>query len=274
MLKLPFHRDKSGPTVGDASFLPEDYVQRRNELRTTVISVSLFILVTLGVVGAFLVTNRRWNEVKDYQQAINIRYTQAAQDIEQLKKLEKQRAEYIQKAELTTSLIEKVPRSILLAELINRMPEQMVLLEFELDSERADKPKVKRRVTKGSSSFSKKKGDDKEGEEEEPSVRAPSFRTSLTLTGVTPSHRDVAQYVSSLGQCSLLRGVELIFSESTRLKDTDVFRFRVEAFVRPDIDARDIDPVEQPRLRQKQTAPEPEDLLEQMGGALNPGREG
>lgn len=262
MIKLPINKDKAGPTVGDASFLPEDYVQRRNEMRTNVLSVTLFVLVTLGVVGAFLVTNRSWNEVKDYQQAINVRYTQAAQDIEQLKLLEQQKSQYMGRAELTTSLIEKVPRSILLAELINRMPNQMVLLEFDLESERVNKPRVNRRATRGSNSFTGNKDDEKK--DEEPKVTAPKFETTVAITGVTPSHKDVAQYVAELQRCSLLMGVELVFSESTSIKKTDVFRFRVEASIRPQIDARDIDPVEQPRLELKETAPEPDDLLQTL----------
>lgn len=269
MIKLSLKPNKDGPTVGDASFLPEDYIQRRNELRTNVLSVSLFILVTLGVVGAFLVTNRQWNEVKDFQQAINVRYTQAAQDIELLKKLEKQKSENEYKAELTTSLIEKVPRSILLAELINRMPEQMGLTEIHLDTDRIDKPKV-RRSKKGSASFSKKKG--KKGEDEEkPKAIAPKFSSKLSLIGVTPTHKDVAQYVSALQDCGLIVGVDLIFSEASKYKDAEVFKFRIEAHIHPDVDARHINPIERPRLKEVHTAPESDELIDILS---NIGKEG
>lgn len=263
MIKLPMNSKKEGPTVGDASFLPEDYIQRRNELRTNVLSVTLFILVTLGVVGAFLVTNRQWNEVKDFQQAINVRYTKAAQDIELLKKLETQRAEHMHKAELTTSLIEKVPRSILLAELINRMPEQMVLIEFDLESERIDKPKVKR-SKKGSKSFSKNKGKDEN--QEKPKTVAPQFKTGIFIVGVTPTHKDVAQYVAALRECALLQDIELVFSEATSYNQSDVFKYRIEATIRPDVDAREIDPVEHPRLKPQQEPPSALDLLKNLTG--------
>ncbi len=260
MIKLDFKSKKDGPRVGDASFLPEDYIQRRNELRTNVLSVSLFILVTLGVVGAFLVTNRQWNDVKDYQQAINVRYTQAAQDIELLKKLEEQKAENEHKAQLTTSLIEKVPRSILLAEIINRMPDQMGLIEFTLESDRVDKPRVKR-SKRGSSSFSKNEKD-KKAEEDAPKVLAPQFTTQLILVGVTPAHRDVAQYLAALQECSLLSHVELVFSEGTKYRDTEAFKFRIEATVRADIDARNIDPIQRPRLKEDSKAPAAEKLMD------------
>ncbi|MEM1423504.1 MAG: PilN domain-containing protein [Planctomycetota bacterium] len=275
MINLDLKSKKEGPSVNDASFLPEDYIQRRNELRTNVLSVTLFIMVTLGVVGAFLVTNRQWNEVKDFQQAINVRYTQAAQDIELLKKLEETKAENEHKAQLTTSLIEKVPRSILLAELINRMPDQMGLTEIVLESERVDKPRVNR-SPRGAKSFSKskksKKGKDKE-EDDAPKVRAPVMRTSLEIEGITPTHRDVAQYLKSLQECPLLAGVELVFSESAQYREADVFRFSINATLRSDIDARHIDPIERPRLIERNQAPEPGDLMNALGALFNPDNE-
>ena len=270
MINLDLKSKKEGPSVNDASFLPEDYIQRRNELRTNVLSVSLFILVTLGVVGAFLVTNRQWNEVKDFQQAINVRYTQAAQDIELLKKLEETKAENEHKAQLTTSLIEKVPRSILLAELINRMPDQMGLTEIILESERVDKPRVTR-TPKGAKSFSKSKKDKKE--EETPKVKAPVMNTTLEIEGVTPAHRDVAQYLKALQECPLLTGVELVFSESAQYREADVFRFSINATLRADIDARHIDPIERPRLRERNQAPEPGALMHALGALFNPDNE-
>ena len=262
-LNLP-GKPSEGPGFGDASFLPEDYVAQRAQRRTNVLSVALFIVITLGVVGAFLVTNREWNGVKKYQEAINVRYTQAAKDIEQLKVLEKQKAELLEKAELTTALIEKVPRSILLAELINRMPAPMVLVEFELSSTRVDRPVVQRQV--GDKKSFQNGGNANNKEDEAPTVLAPEFEVFLVLTGITPSHRDVAAYVSELQDCELLRGVELIFSEGTYVQQTPMNRFRVEARVRMDADARAIEPLENPRLdpRRRQVAPDPEELIDEL----------
>lgn len=265
MLKLPTGPGAKAPTVDGSSFLPEDYVERRNETRASVAAVALFIVVTLGVVGAFLVTHREWNDVKAYQTTINVRYTQAAQDIEQLKTLEKQKLELLEKAELTTALLERVPRSILLAELINRMPEQMVLLEFDLESTRVDKPVVVRQVATNNgnnASFSAVKSGPA-GKDAPPPVMAPEFETEIVLVGVTPTHRNVAQYVAALQECALLTDTSLVFSESTVVRDTDVFRFRVEATITPGADARSIEPVEAPRagFKARQVAPEPADLL-------------
>ncbi|MBL0927754.1 MAG: PilN domain-containing protein [Phycisphaerales bacterium] len=252
--------------AAEASFLPEDYLERRAERRTNVFSVSLFVVVTLGVVGAFFVTNRQWNDVKRYQQAVNVRYTQAAKDIEQLKVLEKQKNELLEKAEITTALIERVPRSVLLAELINRMPTTMTLMELTLDSKRLDKPiRVQSRREErsadaarggsGGGSLAAGKGGKKKKEDERPPVTAPRFDSRVILEGVAPNHTDVARYVAGLQGCALLENVELIFSREAVVNETPINRFRIEADLRDEADARRSQPLEAPRQGSLAVAP-------------------
>jgi len=249
---------KPGPKR-DASFLPEDYLARKHELRTNTLSLALFVVVSLGVLGAFFWTNQRWNDVKRYQRLINVRYTQAAKDIEQVKVLEAQKAELMAKAELTTALNERVARSVLQAELINRLPKRARILSVELKSTRLDKPirKSKKKVaeSKAAESLAKRsrksasatKAEVKE-EPEEPELKAPQFETKVIMIGVTPSHTEVAQYVSGLQQCSLLTDVELIFSETTTISDKEWNKFRVEAMISKEADTREIQPLQKPRM--------------------------
>ncbi|MFN7021343.1 MAG: hypothetical protein ACK4WH_08470, partial [Phycisphaerales bacterium] len=63
--------NKRGAGVGGSSFLPEDYLRRKSERRSIVISLSLFAIVVMGIVGAFFVTHRQWNTVRQRQQEIN-----------------------------------------------------------------------------------------------------------------------------------------------------------------------------------------------------------
>lgn len=244
----------------DSSFLPEDYLARKAELRTNTLSLALFVVVSLGVLGAFFWTNQRWNDVKRYQRLINVRYTQAAKDIEQVKVLEAQKSELMAKAELTTALNERVARSVLQAELINRMPKRARILSVELKSTRLDKPirKSKKKVAedKAAESLAKKsrksasaaKTDPKATEPEEPELKAPQFETKVIVIGVTPSHTEVAQYVSALQQCTVLSDVELIFSETTTISDKEWNKFRVEAMINKNSDTREIQPLQKPRM--------------------------
>jgi Tfp pilus assembly protein PilN len=239
------------------SFLPEDYLQKRAERRTNLLALSLFSVVTIGVIGAFLVTNRQWHDVKHYQEAINVRYAQAAKDIEQLKQLEEQKAQLLQKAELTTALIERVPRSVLLAELINRLPTDVTLLELEARSTRLAEPPPPQAPDKGRQPMKT----DKSGRavragaaETRPEIAPPRFLTKLAIIGVTTTHNSVADYVSNLQTCALLSAVELKFSEKTIIENREMNRFRIEAELRPEADVRRISPLASPRNPAPQTA--------------------
>ena len=239
-----FGKDKMS---ADRSFLPEDYLSKRAEKRTNLIALTLFVMVMIGVTGAFLVTNRQWNDVRQYQSAINVQYSQAAQEIEQLKQLEAQKAELLGKAELTTALIERVPRSILLAEVINRMPEDMTLLEVELKSKRvAAAPAALSRPSAGSTTTLSRTSPTASTPQASPAVTAPEFQTRVTLVGVTVNHNNVARFGASLQGFELLTGVELKFSEVTKIKDREMNRFRFEANIRRGADARSLEHLDTP----------------------------
>lgn len=236
------------------SFLPEDYLRRRGERRTNLIALTLFSVVTVVVVGAFLVTNRQWHDVKRYQEAINVRYAQAAKDIEQLKALEEQKSALLQKAELTTALIERVPKSVLLAELTNRMPLDVTLLELELKSTRInDGPKVdpkeaNKKGKQGAKSGTAARTAKGENEEVKAVVTAPRFKSNLSITGVTGTHNSVARYVAALQGCGLITAVELKFSEKAIIEEQEMNRFRIEAELKPESDTRRIEPLATPRI--------------------------
>ncbi len=252
---------KGSRNAADRSFLPEDYLDKRIARRTNFISLALFCVVTVGVIGAFLVTNRQWNDVRRYQQAINVRYSKAAQEIEQLKSLEEQKSQLLAKAELTTALIERVPRTILLAELINRMPEDITLLELEITSKRIAAPAGAnsaassagaKAVAGATTSRSNPKA---ASAAPDPRSIAPSFKTRVVLVGVSNTHNNVARYSAALQNCQLINNIELVFSERTIIKNRELNKFRIEADIVPTADARRIEPLANPRLTARQKGP-------------------
>src|SRR5262245_47154933 len=125
--------------MSNASFLPEDYVAQTAERRTNIASLVLFGVVMTAVFGAFLVTNRQWTQVRQQQIRINSDTEKAAAEIRKMQELEDKRGQMIDKAELAMTLIEPVPRSVLLALLVRAMPERLSLLDFDLKSEEIKK---------------------------------------------------------------------------------------------------------------------------------------
>lgn len=256
-MRNPFLR----PSGSTGSFLPEDYVVRKAENRANLLSLALFGVVMGGVVAAFFVTNRQWLNVRAEQRMINTLYTQEAQKIEQLKRLEEQKAEMLAKAEVTTALIEKVPRSVLLAELITRMPEAITLLELELVSKKiAEPPPAKQAGTPGKGAPKVKnlsggaaKGG-KAGEQAKPEPpKAPKLSYTLKLVGVAKENNDIADYLAVLKSCTLLEHVELKYIKETSIDKLDMRKFEIECALRPDADARGIEPVE--KLRNATVSP-------------------
>lgn len=257
------------------SFLPQDYVQRQSELRANIICLTLFGVVMFGIVGAFFVTNRQWLQVRRERQAITVEYTQQAALIEQLKNLETQKSEMMAKAEVTTALVERVPRSILMSELVSRMPDQVALLELHLVSKRlrdpvpTASPTTAGRGTTGAQirTLTGKAAPGKAAPGKAPPapppapVTAPRFEFTLRLIGVAHANNNIADYLAALKACSLLDAVELKYIQHFTLDKHELRKFEIEATLRRDADARGIEPVPEIRRAMEGTGtpnPEPE----------------
>src|SRR5688572_15974233 len=118
----------------ELSFLPDDYLERKARRRTNAICAVLFCVVISAIGGAFTVTERSMREIEDQYSAVQQSYTDAAKRIEQVQQMQEKQRTMAQQAELTAGLLEKVPRSFVLAELTNGMPTGVSLLDLRLES--------------------------------------------------------------------------------------------------------------------------------------------
>lgn len=232
-----------------ASFLPEDYVAKKAETRANFIALTLFAMVMFLVVAAFFVTNRRWVTIRAEQAAINRAYQEEAAKIEQLKALEKQERQMAAKAEITTALLERVPRSILFSQLEGRMPAGVYMLELEIKSKRIDPAKeaaaaaqAKGGKTPPAPGKIKSLAPGGAGVAAQPAeaqeVRPPRFEHTMTLTGVAEANPAVTDYLSKLKQCGLLEAVELNYIKESKIKNSEYRKFEITARIRTDVDAQ------------------------------------
>lgn len=232
--------------MGDekVSFLPEDYVARRVEMRTNVICLSLFGVVLIAVVGAYLVTSGQRASVIKKQQEINVSFADAAKRIQQLDELQKQKKDLLRKAQVTATLVEPVPRSNLLAELINRMPKAVTLQELELKSKKVATASSLTSTNAGSAlSAAAAKPGDPNKKKDAPPIEVPRYEVTLTLIGVAPTDIQVAQYMAALARCQLLDDINLVYSEESRMTDLSMRRFRIDMLINPVADVRTIEPL-------------------------------
>ncbi|MFO0827176.1 MAG: PilN domain-containing protein [Phycisphaerales bacterium] len=240
--------------MSTATFLPEDYVSQAAERRTNIASLVLFGVVMTAVFGAFLVTNRQWTQVRQEQVRINNATSKAAADIHKMQELEEKRAQMVEKAELAMTLIEPVPRSILLAMLVNAMPQRLSLLEFDLKSEEIKRPKKSNDKTAGDAKSKpsaqapkvaarpKTKAESdaaKDGKQKDaPALEPTRFLIAITMTGVAPSDLEVSRYMNALSDVPIFKAVRL---DSTEEKDVDglpMRQFKISFRIDPDADVR------------------------------------
>lgn len=250
----PTNPNERRPGAGN-SFLPEDYLQKKAERRAIAISLMLFLVVAFGIVGAFFVTYHRWMKVRDNQEAVNRAFATEAKKIEQLKVLESQRDELKEKADITLALVERVPRSILMAELINRMPKQLTLTEFSLKSKRvmeAPRGPAKTSTIAGPQTLAQIKANQNgvggPAPADAPKPLPPRFDFRLELVGLSATDEDVADYYQSLVSCPLLDRVDMIYSSDIVVDQVSMRKFRIEANIKNLADARNIEPLHVPRL--------------------------
>lgn len=234
------------------SFLPDDYVRRKAEARANLLTLTLFAVVLAAVVGAFLFTNQRWQQVRARANEVNDLYVAEATKIEQLKALESQRAQMMEKAEITAALCERVPRWALLAELTLRMPLSMRLDSFALKSKRLDPPApvaaTAAKDAKGvKAADAKEKGIVKSltdkvtksgGEPQRAKVYAPKFEYSLVLAGTAEENNDIADYLAQLKDCNVIDKVELQFIRESKEGDRLFRKFEVAMVVKTDADTK------------------------------------
>lgn len=251
---------KKSPTV-QGSFLPEDYIARKSEFRANVMALSLFAVVMGAVGGAFALTNNQWRSIRADRESISAAADQESKRLDELKSLQQQRWQLMQKAETTAALIEKVPRSVLVAELTMRKPEKLVIQSLALKSKRVD-PVVTPAagVDAKVKSLSPTVAPNAQPPANAPkaAITAPRFETTMTLQGYAAENVLIADYVKALKSCPLIANIELNFIKPTKVKDAEVRQFEIVAEVRTNADAKSIAAAEEASLGVRTTATVPE----------------
>ena len=221
----------------DLSFLPEDYLEKRAQRRTNVLSVILFLIVMGGVIAAYYVTNEKRSNVQKLQTHVNEQFRKAAEQLAKLKELQAKKDHMIRKAKVTSVLVERVPRSILLSEMINKMPTNLSLIEMDLESKAVRKP-MARTALEAAKNKKKQQGDPNLVDMPE----VPEMAVTIRLTGVAPTDLEVSEFMTALKMTELFDSVNLVTSEQTIIEDEKMRRFRLEVTVNQDVNLHDYEP--------------------------------
>ena len=217
-------------------FLPEDYVQERRERRTNVIAVVLFVLVMVGVATAFIVTDRNWNEVREARSTVNTQFELASDQIAAMEAYEKRVAEMVDKAHVSAGLIDGVPKSNLLAEIVARMPSGLSLVRFNFDSEEFKAARPKAPAVRNMAGANTMTADN--AESVRPTVR--TWRSTIEIEGLSPSDQEVSRFIDALVDLELVRRVRLEFTREQVVDGNPMREFRIVMSGDPRADIRQL----------------------------------
>lgn len=193
----------------ELSFLPDDYLEQKWKRRANLVCAVLVILAA-GAIGAVAYVFHRTDlRVQARFEEVTARYNDAARKIEQVKKMHEQQRQVVHHAELAQSLVEKVPRSNMLAEITNCLPNGVSLLEMMMNSSPHQGP-----APTGSSFEQHKAALEQTNAEAMLGVRAPQFDVKVKITGVAQNDVQVAQTMSRLSHSKIFQDVNLVVSDT------------------------------------------------------------
>jgi Tfp pilus assembly protein PilN len=220
----------------ELSFLPDDYLENKAQRRTNVICAVLFLITMVSIGLAFTTSERSLREVEAKHAAVEQSFADAARRIEQVQQMQEKQRTMAHQAELTASLLEKIPRSLILAKITNALPTGVSLTDFILESRKRNAPPP----VAPRSAFEQKKTNSIVGQVAEAKV----YDVTLKITGLAPTDVQVAELLRKLRTVALFKDVTLIISDwekqgsDKKAQDQQYRRFQIELTLDPNADVK------------------------------------
>lgn len=216
------------------NFLPDDYLTRCGIRRANwvCLGIAAGTLLLLGVAVAFVLV-QSW-AMAGMRFLAEAQYQEASRQIEDLKQLEQHKAGLLRKVELSTDLLERVPRSHVLARLTNYLPEHTSLTSMTMQVEQIKVP-VDSSADGTAPPAAGKRTKGQAGKKQPRVIRVKRVR--FRLDGLAETDVEVAEYISRLHTDPLFETVDLQFSEAFPYQEgVTMRRFQMSFLLRKDAD--------------------------------------
>lgn len=203
------------------NLLPEDYVTHKAKKRANLICMMLFVTVMIGVSAGAIVSDRKYRRTREVCQRVNQSYDEAGKLIKEMHSLDVTQYYMLKKANLTAALLERVPRSYLLATITKALPKGASLTKFELNTKHIEvsydsgKSKSKYKIA-----ASKRKSAAEQATKKKMTV-------TIAVTGLAGTNVEVGQFIAKIERCPLIESTDFIFSQETKIADSVVREFKV-----------------------------------------------
>jgi len=211
------------------NFLPGDHVEKRGRRQANLICLGLAAIAALVLGSISTICMARAAGVAGLRKLIDQQYHKAGQQINQLKELEQRKEGLLHKVELSADLLERVPRSHILARVTKALPPRTSIQIFAMSVEEVEivreTPPEGENTEKGQSAGkAAKPGGKTKGRVPKVKVQ----RTRFALTGLAPTDLEVAELISRLDTDPIFEGVNLQFSEEfPYAEDVQMRRFKL-----------------------------------------------
>jgi len=220
----------------ELSFLPDDYLARKAQRRTNVICAIVFGAVMTGIGGTFSIMEREVKKAETENVAVSTDFTEAARPIAQFQQLQEKERTMSHQAELAASLLEKVPRSVILADVTNVLPPGVSLTDFDLESKKRTTPVP---VAPPPGSFSQKPAGSAPAAPAQPATSALIYDVTMKVGGLAQNDGQVAALIAKLNGSRYFKDVTLVITDTFQKSPNDpaLRKFEIEMGLNPDSDA-------------------------------------
>ena len=165
-------------------FLPPSMHEEREDKRVIRIGIVLVAVVSIATATAFATTLRGWRGLLQNRGSVAMRWDDANTRVQALVKAQKMMKDSIKVAAQLEHFVDGVPRSLLLWELTQLLPNQSILNDIRLET--------RSRMT----------SDEVEDRKEQ-----------ITLLGIAPNDASVSAYIEALSDSSYFSNVSLMYSQ-------------------------------------------------------------
>jgi len=220
------------------NFLPADYAERRVRRRANLVCLILAGagVLGLGVVSSLAVTKALG--VASMRRLVEQQYQEVGQQIEQLKELEKRKEGLVLKVELSADLLERVPRSHVLARLTNALPPETSIQVLVMNTAEVEVPASEIKAPAGSAE-SPKAASGASAPKKKRTEKVRRREVQFRLDGLAKTDVEVAEYIARLAADPLFEEVNLKFSEEFPYAEGVVLR-RFELAFRLSLNAAEV----------------------------------
>ena len=187
-------------------FLPPMFHAQREDQRLIRIGIVLVAVVLIATAAAFATTLSGWRGLLENRRSVSMRWVDAQQRVHAFVNAQKKIKDSVETAENLVSLVDSVPRSILIWELTSLLPEQSTLNDFRIETRI-------RTVEKNENEVSE----------------------CITLLGVAQNDASISSYIDGLSSSRYFTNVSMMYAQQEGDTTDRKFSIQLEVNVLADL---------------------------------------